>query len=243
MTMAVRPVVAIVMLAMTGCSLGDYETEAAKRLQAYRAAAELAPLLPEPTPLLEGRVTLRLPRQLATTVDEAAHASRRLPPFVTDFPGHVATYEMRVGTTKFPVSLAVGQVAGAPARAADVERRILQQVRADAELGAAKVDWQRGRTVPAVSGGETTWDVLEVDGPQKFEIDDGGLLNAKALPGRCRIWVSADPKQAVCTILTWRLPTEVANTLEVPLDELAALVARTVTIAAADGAAAPAATP
>jgi len=238
MTTVVRPVVAVVILAVSGCSLGDYETEAAKGLAAYRAAAELAPLLPEPTTVLDGRVALRLPRQLTTTVDEAADASRRVPPFVKEFPGHAATYEMRVGPTKLPVSLAMGCVTGSPARAADVERRILQQVRADAELDAAKVDWQRGRMVPAVGGEETTWDVLVVDGPQAFEIDDSGIMNRKTLPGSCRIWVSADPKQAVCTILAWRLPTEVIDRLEVPLDDLTALVARTVTIRPEDAAAA-----
>jgi hypothetical protein len=79
-----------------------------------------------------------------------------------------------------------------------------------------------------VAGGPAIWDVLSLSGQQEFESTVAGNPDYKKWPGRCEIWVSADPKQEACTVLALRVPDDVANQLQVPVPEMIELVARTV---------------
>jgi hypothetical protein len=213
-------------LACCGCSSGAYEREYAARLEAYTTGAEFAPLNPEPSGVADGRVTFRLPKQI---VDQLPDPKEAAPAFLRDIPGLAAAYRGRlpVGPTQYPVVLLVGAVPPAQRRRDDVKQAILEQVRGDESF--RKAAWGKSRQIDDAAGQPRTWDVLTLEGEQSFELLDAGVAVDKRRPGLTEIWVSAEPKQKTCVVLAWRVPEELAAT--VPLDTLAPLTARTVTIA------------
>jgi hypothetical protein len=218
---------------LAGCSSQPYEQDYQKRVADFRGAAVFATLARDATEFAEGRLKLRLPALLAPPAEDDGTKIRARPPFVSDFPGYAAAYEKLLTTsnTQLPAVLTVGVVPTADRRHADVERAILEQVRRDEAF--PKADWERGRAVEPVAGGPAVWDVLSLAGQQEFESIVAGNPDYKKWPGRCEIWVSADPKQEVCTVLALRVPDDVAGQLTVPVPALIELVARTVAPGAA----------
>lgn len=213
-----------------GCSSGRYDADYAQRLTAYHADAAFAGLNRQPTNLPETRIGLRLPRQLFTPVPDEA-ADRLTPPFLQQFPNRVATYEamLQANGVRLPASLTIGVVPRAERQVGDVEKAILEQVRADEAF--PKATFRRGVAIQPVAGGPATWHVLSLRGEQLFESEVASNQESKRWPGACEIWISADPKQEFCTVLAVRVPDDVAGMLAVPPAALAELVARTVEIA------------
>ena len=114
---------------------------------------------------------------------------------------------------------------------------ILEQVRKEESFGAAQ--WTKTREETDFTGAAKRWDVLELKGPQDFLCEVGGKKEREAkkeIPAVCEIWVSAEPRQDVCTILVWRVPDQAAD--KFPLAELAPLTARTLVVEAPQEAAA-----
>lgn len=223
-----------------GCSSGRYDAELAGRLEEYRFASAFAALNPEATWLPGTRVGMRLPRQLLTPV-APEQVARLVPPFVADFPVRVATYEalLESNARRSPASLTVGVVPRGERQAADVEKAILDQVRADGSFG--QVSFRKGVTVAPVAGGPSAWHVLSLRGEQLFESLVADNPESKRRPGICEIWVSAEPRQDMCVVLAIRVPEDVAGMLDQPPAVLAELVARSVEIAPANPQQAPAA--
>jgi hypothetical protein len=213
----------------SGCTTRPYEQDYQQRVADFRGAAVFAPLAQDPTEFGNGRVALRLPSVLEPPKEDDGTKIRVLPPFVRQFPGFVAAYEKLIvmsNNMQLPVVLTIGAVPVAEQRFSEVESAILEQVRRDESF--PKVDWERGRSVEPVAGGPAMWDVLSLSGPQEFESTLAGNVEYKRWPGRCEIWVSADPKQEVCTVLALRAPDDVADQLPVTVTELIELAARTV---------------
>ena len=228
----------------SGCTTRPYEQDYQKRVTDFRGAAVFAPLAQEATQLADGRVALRLPSVLEPPKEDEGTKIRIRPPFVREFPGFVAAYEKLIvmaNNTQLPVVLTIGAVPAAEKRFSDVEAEILEQVRRDESF--PKVDWERGKSVEPVAGGPALWDVLSLSGPQEFESTLAGNVDYKRWPGRCEIWVSAEPKQEVCTVLALRAPDEVADQLPVTVPEMVELAARTVQAGAAPAAEQPADAP
>lgn len=216
----------VALATLAGCSVSRYDADYAARLGAYRQDAEFACLAAEPTAFADDRLRLRLPRQFAAAVPGDADSSRLKPPFVADFPGLAASHEamLQANATRLPAGLAIGVWRG---RQADVEKAILGQVVADEAFAAAKPRWEKV-TLPGPGGEPTVWGRLTLDGRQVFESVVAGNPELKKWDGACQIWVLAAPRQELGAVLAWRVPDEVAGRLEVPLDTLAATVARTV---------------
>jgi DNA-binding transcriptional regulator YdaS (Cro superfamily) len=213
----------------SGCTTRPYEQDYQQRVADFRGAAVFAPLAQDPTELANGRVALRLPSALEPIEVDDRTGARARPPFVRQFPGFVAAYEKVVvmpGNMQAPVVFTIGAVPVAEQRFSEVESAILEQVRRDESF--PKVDWERGRSVEPMAGGPAMWDVLSLSGPQEFDSKPTGEPEIKRWPGRCEIWVSADPKQEVCTVLALRAPDDVADQLPVTVTELIELAARTV---------------
>jgi len=218
----------------SGCSTRPYEQDYQQRVADFRGAAVFAPLAQNPTEFADGRVALRLPSVLEPPKEDDGTEGRARPPFVRQFPGFVAAYEKLIvmtNNTQLPVVLTIGAVPVAERRFSDVEASILEQVRRDEAF--PQVDWERSRNVEPVAGGPSVWDVLSLPGPQEFESTLAGTVEHKRWPGRCEIWVSAEPKQEVCTVLALRAPDDVADQLPVTVAEMIELAARTVQPAAA----------
>jgi hypothetical protein len=213
-----------------GCSSGRYDADYAQRLVAYHADAAFAGLNRQATTLPGTRLGLRLPRQLFTPVSDE-QADRLTPPFLRQFPGHVATYDamLEANGGRLPASLTIGVVPRAERQVGDVEKAILEQVRADESF--PKVAFRKGVTIQPVAGGPATWHVLSLRGEQLFGSEGADNQEPKRRPGACEIWISADPKQEFCTVLAVRVPDDVAGIVAVPPAALAELVARTVEIA------------
>lgn len=213
---------------VAGCSAGTYERDYQQRVAAFRGDAVFASLERDPAEFAAGRLRLRLPAEFGPPAEDDGTAMRVRPPFVGDFPGYAAAFEKRLtaSNAELPAVLTVGVVPAAERRHAEVERAILEQVRRDESF--PKADWERGRTVEPVAGGPAAWDVLALAGPQEFESVVAGNPDFKRWPGRCEIWVSADPKQEFCTVLALRVPDDVASQFPVTVPELIELVARTV---------------
>jgi hypothetical protein len=213
---------------VSGCASRPYEQDYQQRVADFRGQAVFATLAPDPAEFANGRLKLRLPSILGLPQEDDGTKIRARPPFVRDFPGYTAAYEklLTANNVQLPVVLTVGVVPAVERRHGDVERAILEQVRRDEAF--PKVDWERGKAVEPVAGGPAVWDVLSLSGQQEFESTVAGNPDYKKWPGRCEIWVSADPKQEACTVLALRVPDDVANQLQVPVSEMIELVARTV---------------
>jgi hypothetical protein len=215
---------------LVGCSSRSYEADYQRRVSDFRGDSVFATLAPTPTDVLDGRVRLRLPSEHTTPKEDDGTKIRAKPPFVRDFPGYVGAFEkiFTVGNEQLPAVLTVGVVPTSLRRHAEVEKVILEQVRRDESF--PKADWERGREVVATAGGPTTWDVLSLAGSQEFEIVVGGNPDYKKLPGRCEIWVSADPRQEFCTVVAYRVPDPLADQLPTGVPQTVELVARSLAI-------------
>jgi|688.fasta_scaffold31704_10 hypothetical protein len=211
---------------LAGCSASRYEVEYAERVGAYRHDADFACLAAEPTAFADDRMRLRLPRQFASQVPPDADPSRLKPPFVKDFPGFVVSHEamLQSTTTRLPATLSIGVWRG---KQADVEKTILAQVVADEAFAAAKPRWDKV-TVTGSGGEPAAWSRLTLGDKQLFESVVAGNPELKKWDAACQIWVLAGPRQDLGAVLAWRVPTEMAGKLDVPLDMLASTVARTV---------------
>jgi hypothetical protein len=244
-----RPSLVSLALLVAGCSTGRYDADYAKALSAYRDAAPFAVLQQEPAKFATGRVSLRLPEGFTELVDGPPvkpDPSRLRPPFLREFPGYQATYEQRLVAegAELPASVAVG-VLPASAGRADVEKTLLAQARADESFRNDSRGWA-DRQVEPRDGGPRAWRVLTLVGPQVFESVVAGRQDYKRWDATCEIWLSADPQQELITVLAWRAPDKVANSLPAPLSQLAETAARTLAIgpaAAAPVAGQPAAEP
>lgn len=231
---------ALLVAIAAGCSVGQYDADYAKAVQEYRDAAPFAVLQQQPATLASGRLTITLPAGFDKVIDgppaiegeppKKPDPTRVRPPFMDDFPGYQATFEQRLvdGDTELPASIAIGAVTGKPDRAA-IERSILEQARGDEAFKESQQTWT-DREVQPRDGGPQAWRVLSLSGQQIFESLVAGNPEFKRWDGTCELWISADPKQEVITLLAWRLPERVAAKLLVPLPELAQVVARTVAI-------------
>jgi hypothetical protein len=239
-----RPATAIavwMLLGTSGCSTSRYDADYARAVEAYREAAPFAVL--EQTPRsLESKVvnvSLRIPIGFLAVEDGPPAAeggppikpdrSRLQPPFLIDFPGYRGTFERQLsaGGTELPISLAIGSVPAGSRTRAEIEASIAGQARSDEAFGKADLTWA-DRAAESVAGGPAAWRVLSLSGPQMFEGVVAGNVEFKRWEGSCEIWLSADPDEAVRTLLVWRLPQQIAEGLPMPLERLAAIVARTV---------------
>ncbi len=236
-----------VFIAAGGCSSGRYDADYARAVAAYREAAPFGILEPTPVTLTSevATVSLRLPEGFLA-VEDAPPAqeggspikpdpSRLRPPFLTDLPGYRGTFERRVSAagTELPVSLAVAVRPAGGLPRGEIEAAVLRQVRADEAFADATIVWT-DRTVKPAVGGPAAWRVLSLEGPQIFESVVAGNVEYKRWDGRCEIWLSAEPDEAVRTMLVWRLPQLTEEALPLPPERLTEVVARTVAAAAVD---------
>ena len=228
---------------LAGCSASRYEADYTKRVETYEAEAPFAFLQRNPE-LVEGAASLRLPPDFAVVpkreqrddvaggfVEAATDPSRLRPPFLNQFPGYKETFERRltVDNAEYPVSVAIGVVPGDMKQVGAIEQEILRQVGGNDAFKDGNHAWE-SRDVLPIAGGPAAWRVLSLSGPQGFEGVVATMVEFKTLPGRCDIWLSADPEQDRAIIIVWRLPDSLAGSLGPPVSSLGQLVARTVAI-------------
>ena len=207
-----------------GCSSSAYEAAYVKRVADHRAAAEFSALRPASTSFGDGLTGLRLPAVLLNQLDGNDPARPARPPFIPEFPGFASAFEApaEVADGTVSVMLTVGVVPGD--RRQEAADSILRQVRQDEEF--RKATWQKGREVVDLNGATRKWDVLELKGPQLFQVTKADLAAEKRIAGTTEVWLSADPRQKACTILAWRVPDDAAASL--PLPATSTLTARSV---------------
>ena len=221
---------------VSGCSSGGYDKDYAASRTKYETAAEFAKLHSRATPLADGRVLVRVPKVFTKQLDGKEDPNHSTPPFLKECPGFAVAFELlldapAIPNAKLPAVLSLGAVDVTVRTREDIETDILKQVLDDEDKSFAKAEWTH-RDVTDLEGELHKWNVLTLNGPQLFRFLVVSDPTEKRLDGRCEIWVSADPQQAFCTLLIWRLPAEVAAQL--PIAELAALSARAVEIEAAE---------
>jgi len=225
-TAPLRPLLAIAacLLVAGGCSSGGYDTDYAASVGKHRMDAAFQRLHPEAKDVAGGRVLLRVPK-VFTDEDAKGEKAWAKPPFLADFPGYRTAFgaQIEAGGAKLPVSLSVGVMNDDQFAPEDTKRAILNAVRKEPAFAKAAWTAPDGIVVPE---GQTPWAVLDLDGPQPFERIVAGNPEQKSTEGTTQIWVAAHPAQKVSAVLVWRMPVELAG--QVPLDELAGLVARTV---------------
>lgn len=232
--------ISVITLLLAGCSTARYDADYEKALAAYRDRAPFAVLQPQPTGF--DRVSLSLPLGFAAVVDGPPQVeggpplkpdpSRLRPPFLEELPGYRAAHDRRFTAegAELPVSVSVGELPATEGRP-EVEKLILDQARAAEDFkGREPFPTWSDRPVQPRNGGPAAWRVLTLAGSQVFESVLAGNQEYKRWDGTCEIWLSADPKQEVITLLAWRVPDKVAGSLPVPLSQLAETVARTVAI-------------
>jgi len=224
---ACLPLMLVLGLVMAGCSSGEYTTDFGKSLGEYRTAAEFSRLHAAATPLAGGAVSVQVPRFFDSQLDGKEDPRRAVPPFLKEYPGFELAFEKQfvVAGASLPVVLTVGVVPTNERQREDIESAILEQVRADESFPEAEWNKQLHTTPEGKK-----WQVLCLSGMQMFDRKVAGNPETKRSEGTCEIWVSAEPKQAFCTVLTWRIPNELVK--QVPLAELAPLTVRTVVEAA-----------
>jgi hypothetical protein len=234
-------IVASACMLLAGCLSGGYDTDLGKSLDRYRLDGQFQRLRPEPHRLADDRFVLRVPK-LFESENADASKGRATPPFLKDLPGFRIAFEAMIEAegAKLPAVLSIGVLTDKDAVLEEVKKRILEQVRK--EPAFAKEAW----TVDAQPAGvATAWAVLRLRGPQPFDRETGGIAERKNTDGETQIWTAADPDKKVVAVLVWRVPQELVAA--VPLEELTALVMRTVEfkemVAPVDNAAADAAKP
>jgi len=213
---------AVGILAAAGCLSGSYDEGFKTSLERYRGDSEFQRLHKEPKDVADGRLTLRVPKRLKE--EEKPDPKDRLC-FLKDFPGFCITYKTEikkdVAEAQRAVVLSVGVVLDKESAVEDVKKRILDQVRKEKTF--AKESWA---AAPEAANAGPAWSVLTLSGQQPFSESVASVPAIKNSEGETQIWVASDPDKKVAAVLEWRVPKELAA--EVPLAELAGLVARTV---------------
>ncbi len=227
---------AVGMLAAAGCLSGSYDEGFKTSLERYRGDSEFQRLHKEPKDVADGRLTLRVPKRLK---EEGKPPPEGRLCFLKDFPGFCITYNTEIKKTETktetketetkeevaeaqrPAVLSVGVVLDNESAVEDVKKRILDQVRKEKDF--AKESWV---AAPEAATAGPAWSVLKLSGQQPFSASNAGISEIKNHEGETQIWVASDPDKKVSAVLEWRVPKELAA--EVPLAELAGLVARTV---------------
>lgn len=215
-------IVAGICTLLAGCLSGGYDADLKSSLERYRSDGQFQRLRPEPHRLADDRFVLRVPK-LFESENADASKGRSTPPFLKDLPGFRIAFEAMIAAegTKLPAVLSVGVLTDKDAALEEVKRRILEQVRK--EPAFAKEAWAVDAQPAGVA---TAWAVLKLRGPQPFDRETGGITERKNTDGETQIWTAADPDKKVVAVLVWRVPQEL--TAAVPLEELPALVMRTV---------------
>lgn len=227
---------AIGLLAASGCLSGSYNDDFRGSLQRYRQEGEFQRLQPTPHVIADQRLVVRVPKGFDEQ-DAVGDSKWAKPPFLQDFPGfRIAFLSTReLDGVKWPAMLSVGALTDKESGLDDLKKRILNQVQKEAAF--AKQTWAAVEGQPDV-GGKAAWSVLKLVGPQPFDRLKGNVEENNKTEGETQIWVASDPDAKVTAVLVWRVPKERAE--DVPLGELAGLVARTVELKApAEPAAAP----
>ena len=218
---------AVGILAAAGCLSGSYDEGFKTSLERYRGDSEFQRLHKEPKDVADGRLTLRVPKRLK---EEGKPPPEGRLCFLKDFPGFCITYNTETKKTETkkdvaeaqrPAVLSVGVVLDKESAVEDVKKRILDQVRKEKTF--AKESWA---AAPKAANAGSAWSVLTLSGQQPFSASNAGNPEIKNSEGETQIWVASDPDKKVSAVLEWRVPKELAA--EVPLAELAGLVARTV---------------
>ena len=231
---------AIGLFAVSGCLSGSYNEDYRVSLERYREDSAFQRLHQEPKAMAGNRLLLRVPK-LFKDEDATGEKERSKPPFLKDFPGFCVAYQalLEADGAQSPAVLSVGALTDKESSLEDIKKRILNQVQKEASF--AKAAWTTVEGQPA-AGGNAPWSVLKLAGQQPFDRVNKGVTESKNTEGATQIWVASDDDTKVSAVLVWRVPQELAA--EVPLDELAGLVARTVELkAAAEPAAAAAPAP
>lgn len=221
---------AVIALGVAGCSVASYDADYAKAIEQYREAVPLAMLQPSPAEFAEGRIQVRLPGGF-TSIAGQADPSRLRPAFLENLRGYQGTYERRVAANRaeLPVSVAVWSIPTRGGSRAVFEQSLLDRARGDEAFKNTTAAWADRGVSPAADG-PAAWRVLTLSGPQQFESAVAGNREFKRWEAACELWLSANSDGAIRTLLVWRVPETVAGELPVPLPELAATVARTVTL-------------
>lgn len=230
-----RMVLLACLLTFTGCLAGSYNDAHSKSLTRYREAVELQRLHREPKVLAGGRLQVRVPKLFtAETADK---------PLLDDLPGFCVTLQELLaaggGGEKMPVTLSVWAPAVEAGGQEDVKKRISDKIKSLKDPAFTAAAWGNVE-IPQAS--PSSWQVMTAQGQQTFErltAGEKGVRETKSTEGTTKIWLAADSDSKVCAVLMWRVPQELATA--VSLDDLSALVARTVRMSPAEQPAAPAA--
>lgn len=238
----------LVLLGVGGCSSARYDADYAKAVAEYRTRAEFSRLQDRPVELADGRVRLHPPKELPDALSENGPdprfppgedgqlrnvPPRRLrPTFLEGFPGWAVTHEgLHGANAKLPATLSISLVPPAEMNQADVERDLLARLKKDEAFENATLEWQ-SREVTDRAGATRTWRVLEMRGPQRVDRFAGrNEPIEESLESAVAVWLSAERGQEFCTVLAWRVPDEIKESVK--LDVLAPLVARSLSTAAA----------
>jgi len=222
------------LLAGAGCLSGSYDAAHTQSLSRYRDSSDFQRLHPDPKPLADGRLRLRVPKIFTAELNEK-------PPILDDVPGYCVTAQAMLDAgdgAKMPASLSIWAPVDDASGLEDVKKRILTKVQAQKDPGFANPSWA---SVDEPRGGPSSWAVMTLQGQQPFDrfaAGPQGEKETKSTEGATRIWLAADATNKVCAVLMWRVPRELAG--QVPLDDLTSLVARTVEMKPAEQPAAPA---
>jgi hypothetical protein len=215
---------AIGLLASSGCFSGGYDTDYAESVARYRQESEFQRLHKDPKKLLGGRLQFRFPKLFGDEDSEGTKEWSK-PPILKDFTGARIGYRFgrELNNEKPWATLTVWAVNDQELSLDGIKTLIRDAVRREPVFST--VDWQPGEP-QADGGGTLVWSVLKLAGQQPFDRDIATLTETKNTEGETQIWVSSTPESKVSAVLVWRVPQELAA--EVPVNELASLVSRTV---------------
>lgn len=233
-------------LGVSGCSSARYDADYARAVADLRTRAEFSRLQDQPVELADGRVRLHPPKELPDVLSENGPDPRfpagedgnvrkidprRLrPPFLEGFPGWAAAYEGVHGANgKLPATLSINLVPSAEMKGGELEEQLLARMKREEAFEGTKLEWQ-SRQLTDRTGVTKTWRVLEARGPQRVDRFAGqkGPIE-ESIETAVAVWLSAERGQEFCTVLAWRVPDEIKESVK--LDVLAPLVARSLAAA------------
>lgn len=229
----------LLLLALAGCSVSNYDTDYKARVAAFLGDAAFAELDSIPREFADGRVRVHLPAKFDGVDEESRPASLSFLRNLEEATPFNAKLFTQGNQERRPV-VVVAAVPTARRKPDDLKREITEWIELDGTFRGRQ--WERRKVEPA-KGGPAEWDVLTLDGDQSFEgTSSGGAEGLVDLPlkGSGGLWLSATPDRDYCIVVALRMPNDLdPKPFQAAPAQLVELMARRVEITPPpDGAAA-----
>jgi hypothetical protein len=206
---------------LASCSSATYNEAYERRLVEFREAAAFSALERHPLRIEDLALSLRPPKGWSQARVNAA-VPEWLPQTLKL--RRVAEGTIAVGGDLYPASLFAATRDDQPAY---VERELEAAARRGQGTNQSTLRWLNPEA-RSTTAGPSVWRASSFSREDTVSVSGATGTRPIAMQVHCEAWISADIDQKRCVVLVWLVPMPAAGAFELPFEDLAALVARTV---------------